>query len=263
MAVADRLRGMGWRATYELLAGRVRGAEWAFMNYGYAPPEGAAPPLVLTASDEADRFCIQLYEHVLAGLDLAGADVLEVGSGRGGGCEYVARQHGPRSTTGLDFSATAVGLSRRHRSAPGLRFVRGDAQHMPLPDSSVDVVVNVESSHCYPSVPAFLAEVERVLRPGGVLAFADFRSAEDLPALTAQLAASGLTVESSTDITDGVVAALRLDDDRKATLIRRWLPRFTHPWVRRFAAMQGTRGFDAFASRRTRYVTARLRKPVD
>lgn len=259
MTRVDRRR-LGWRAAYEVLASQVRRPEWAFMNYGYAPDDGE-PPLDLDPADEPDRLCIGLYARTLAGADLRGRDVLEVGSGRGGGAQWVALRHGPRRTVGLDFSAAAVALSTRHRRAPGLEFVRGDAEAMPFPDASFDVVLNVESSHCYGSVPAFLAEVRRVLRPGGSFCWADFRPSDAVPATLDALRASGLTLVAHDDVTARVVAALRADDDRKARLLDTWVPRVAHPLMRRFAAMEGSRGFEAFAAGRTRYLVARLEAP--
>lgn len=159
-------RQLAWRVLYEVLAARVQRPEWAFMNYGYAMPAGDVGP-ALESADEPDRLCIQLYAHVLSGTELRGADVLEVGCGRGGGSSFIARYRGPRTTTGLDLSRKSIALCRRHRRAPGLSFVQGDALAMPFADHSFDVVVNLESSHCYDSMDDFLAEVHRVLRPGG------------------------------------------------------------------------------------------------
>jgi ubiquinone/menaquinone biosynthesis C-methylase UbiE len=154
------------------------------MNYGYSPRATATCAPALEPSDEADRLSIQLYDHTLGDADLRGADVLEVGSGRGGGASYIARYRHPRTMTGLDFSERAVVLCTKHRQAPGLRFVRGDAQSMPFPDGFFDAVVNVESSHCYRSVDMFLAEVNRVLRPDGTLFFADLLMRRVLDFLT-------------------------------------------------------------------------------
>ncbi|MCL3861186.1 class I SAM-dependent methyltransferase [Actinotalea sp. K2] len=259
-------RHLGWRTAYEVLALRVTRPEWAFMNYGYAPSVDDAGDLDLPTADEPDRLCINLYERTIGGVSLQDRDVLEVGSGRGGGSSYVARHHRPRSVVGLDFSAAAVRLCRRHRTdpgVPGLRYEHGDAQAMPFPDGSFDAVLNVESSHCYPSVPAFLAEVRRVLRPGGVLLLADFRPTDAVPRLMAELQGSGLVLQDTDDITAHVVAALRRDDTRKRALIGAWLPRLAHPLMRRFAALEGSRGFAAFDSGRTTYLTARLLAPTD
>lgn len=251
------LRGRLWHVCYELLARRVRQREWAFMNYGFATASGRDEGLRLDPADEADRFSIQLYAHVVPD-DLTGLDVLEVGCGRGGGAGFLSRYRNAASTTGVDRSAAGVALCRRDRSGPGLTFTTGDAQALPFRDASFDVVVNVESSHCYDSVPEFLAEVVRVLRPGGSFRWADFRPAGDVGSTRAQFRAAGLRAETEDDITAGVVRALDLDDDRRRALVRAWFPRVTHPALARFAALSGSRSHRAFQRRETVYLTARF-----
>ena len=254
-----------WRAVYELLGARVRTRDWAFMNYGYAPAgpsDGAGAGLRLDPGDEPDRLCIQLYAATVDGVDLTGRDVLEVGSGRGGGAQYLARYAGPRTVTGLDFSHTAVRLSARHRSGPGLRFRVGDAQATGLPDASVDVVVNVESSHCYRSMDAFVAEVHRVLRPGGHFVWADLRGRDDVADVRRRLAGPGLVPVDEEDITEGVLRALRLDNDRKAELVRTWIPRPFRRAIRPFAGLEGTRNYVGFGDGSLRYLRAHLVKPL-
>ena len=57
----------------------------------------------------------------------------------------------------------------------------GDAESLPFGDEMFDAVVNVESSHCYGSTPAFLAQVKRVLRCGGHFLFADLLDRSEDP----------------------------------------------------------------------------------
>jgi SAM-dependent methyltransferase len=249
-----------WRTCYELLAARIQTPDWAFMNYGYSIGDHGGPGPALEPADEPDRLSIQLYDHTLRDVDVNGADVLEVGSGRGGGASYIARYRHPRSMTGLDFSERAVALCTKHRHAPGLTFVSGDAQSMPFPDASFDAVVNVESSHCYRSVDRFLEEVHRVLRPNGSLLLADLRTLHGLAVLQRQLASSALTLHAVSDITDNVLAALQLDNDRKLALIRSLVPRVVRAPVRRFAGIRGTANYKAFSTGEMRYVSARLTK---
>src|SRR3546814_7009494 len=104
----------------------------------------------LLPGDEPDRYSIQLYHQTAAALDWTGLDGLEVGCGRGGGASYVARYLKPRSLVGLDIADRAIEFCRRRHAAPGLSFVSGDAQKLPFPDESFDVVLNVESSGSYP-----------------------------------------------------------------------------------------------------------------
>ena len=69
-----------WRWWYNTLARKDDAGELLFMNYGYADDSA---PLTLAPADEPYRYPLQLYRQVVSGLDLAGRDVLEVGSGRG------------------------------------------------------------------------------------------------------------------------------------------------------------------------------------
>ena len=254
------VRRFVWRACYEALAKRVPTSDWAFMNYGYSPAtvDASTPPL--RPSDERDRLCIQLYLHAIDNFDLRDRDVLEVGSGRGGGASYISRYLQPRSMTGMDFSQEAVDLCNRHRLAPGLAFVCGDAQSMPFPASCFDAVVNIESSHCYDSMDTFLSEVCRVLRPGGRLFFADLRNVDGVDTLREQFSACGLTLEKETDITTNVLAALRLDNARKLELIDALIPRVFHWPFRVFAGIAGTRNFAGLEQGKLRYLSAQLAK---
>jgi ubiquinone/menaquinone biosynthesis C-methylase UbiE len=254
------VRRFVWRACYEALAKRVSTPDWAFMNYGYAAASVDVDPSPLRSSDERDRLCIQLYSHAIDHSDLRDRDVLEVGSGRGGGASYISRYLQPRSMTGMDFSPEAVDLCNRHRLAPGLAFVCGDAQSMPFPASSFDAVVNIESSHCYESMDTFLSEVCRVLRPGGRFFFADLRSMDGVNTLREQFNACGLTVEKQTDITTNVLAALQLDNARKLELIDAWIPRVFHRPFQVFAGIAGTRNYAGLESGKLRYLSAQLAK---
>jgi len=98
------LRRLLWHAVYEFLARTMNHEEWTFMNYGYAPVQPGDVDLELDGGDEPNRYHIQLYHQVAAAVDLHGMDVLEVGSGRGGGSAYICRAMGPKSVTGLDLA---------------------------------------------------------------------------------------------------------------------------------------------------------------
>ena len=60
-----------------------------FMNYGYASDNGEFADLKLKSEDEPDRYSIQLYHHVTRNFDFKEKEVLEVGSGRGGGASFL------------------------------------------------------------------------------------------------------------------------------------------------------------------------------
>ena len=75
--------------------------------------------------------------------------------------------------TGVDLSPEAIAFCRRTHRHPRVRFEVGDAEHVPVEDRAFDVVTNVESSHTYPNLRAFFAEVSRVLVSGGLFLYTD------------------------------------------------------------------------------------------
>jgi SAM-dependent methyltransferase len=236
-----------WRYWYEFLASWFRDRRWTLMNYGYRPAHGTAP-LALAPEDEPDRSCIQLYHLVASAVDLSAREVLEVGSGRGGGAAFVARRLRPRRLVGIDVSPRTVALCRAWHAVPGLSFEVGNAEQLGFADASFDAVLNVESSHCYGDLGAFVREVRRVLRPGGHFLYADFRSRDELAAWRAGLLAAGLRLLVERDITPGVVAALEADDERKRGLIEAQVARPLRRAVGRFAGLRGTALYDEFRS---------------
>jgi SAM-dependent methyltransferase len=255
------LRRLMWRWWYNRLAQQHQAGDWTFMNYGFVPPAGEAA-LPLEATDEADRLCIQLYHRVASATDLLGCEVVEVGSGRGGGASFLARYHRPTRVTGIDYSATAVALcERRHVGVANLAFRTGDAEALPLPDASCDVVINVESSHCYGHIDRFFAEAARVLRPGGWFLYTDFRAAEDVAAWHAALAAQPDWVQvGHEDITASVADAMLADHERKSALIREYIsPRF-QPLFGEFAGLVGGQMYEGFRNRTILYHRFAFRK---
>jgi ubiquinone/menaquinone biosynthesis C-methylase UbiE len=143
-------------------------------------------------------------------------------------------------------SANAIAVCRQQHQVAGLTFVQGDAEKLPFGDDAFDIVVNVESSHCYRSMAAFLSEVKRVLKPGGLLLWADLRSSKDAVALHAYVAGSGLELLEREDITSGVVEALRQDSLRKVALIERSVARALRYTFKEFAAVEGSGIYRAF-----------------
>jgi len=256
------LRRSIWKWWYEYLASRYRAAqEWTFMNYGFVDLTGAQR-LHLSAEDERERYCIQLYDHVAGAVDLRGRDVLEVGSGRGGGASYVMRYLQPKSLTGVDFAEPAIRFCQQRHRVPGLAFIRGDAGNLPFPENEFDVVLNVESSHCYPSMETFVAEVKRVLRPNGFFLFADLRPREDIPLLRRQLLASGFEMVREEQITPGVIKALDEDEERRRSLIQQKVPRLLRGVFKQFAGLTGTAVYESFRNNRLIYLNCVLRKAV-
>ncbi|MEO0085400.1 MAG: class I SAM-dependent methyltransferase [candidate division WOR-3 bacterium] len=244
---------------YQFVAARFQQPDWTFMNFGYAEPEGR-PVLQLSPHEEPDRCCIQLYHHVAETTEPSGKDILEVGSGRGGGAAWVARRYRPRTMTGMDLSGNAVALSARLHCFDGLSFRKGSALAMPFADGTFEIVINVESSHGYGRMDRFLSEVVRVLRPGGLFSWADFRPAPDVPRTEQLFKSSGLEPVRVIDITSHVLRSLDLMREQRLATIRRNAPWFARGLLREFAAVAGSESYKRLADGRLVYLSAILRK---
>jgi arsenite methyltransferase len=187
------------------------------------------------ALDSADCFGGQLYgegeidelpeEAVLASLGCGnplavaglheGERVLDLGSGGGIDVLLSARRVGPSGFAyGVDMTDDMLALARANAAKAGaqnVEFVKGEIEELPLPDASVDVVISNCVINLSTDKPAVLAEMFRVLVPGGRIGITDVVAEDHLT--PADRAAAGSYVGciagalSRTEYLDGLARA--------------------------------------------------------
>jgi arsenite methyltransferase len=115
-----------------------------------------------------------------------GETVLDVGCGAGIDTILAAKAVGPTGRAiGLDLLEEMCERARGHAQDAGVaqwtEFVRGEMEDIPLPEGSVDVVISNGVINLSPRKSRVLAEIRRVLRPGGRLSVADLTVNDELP----------------------------------------------------------------------------------
>jgi ubiquinone/menaquinone biosynthesis C-methylase UbiE len=101
--------------------------------------------------------------------------ILDVGCGTGVFATRVLESLPDSHVWGLDLSDGMLqqGLPRCRASGGRLHLVQGDSERLPFPDDAFDVVTCTHSFHHYPRQDQVVAEMHRVLRPGGRLLLID------------------------------------------------------------------------------------------
>ena len=115
-----------------------------------------------------------------------GETVLDIGSGGGIDTILAARRVGPEGAAiGLDVVEQMLERARGHATEAGVadhtEFLRGEMEDIPLPDGSVDVVISNGVLNLSARKSRALAEIFRVLGPGGRISLADLTVEGELP----------------------------------------------------------------------------------
>jgi ubiquinone/menaquinone biosynthesis C-methylase UbiE len=207
------------------------------MNYGY---HDSSEQLELHTNDEINRYSIQLYHRLAKMTDIKDKNIVEIGSGRGGGIAYIAQQFSPAKALGIDLNAKAAKFGNSYYNIKGLSFKQGDAQKLDIADNSIDIFFNVESSHRYPNMELFLNEVYRCLKSGGHFLYTDFRYQYEMVDLIHLLSKYNFVKFDEQYINKQVIKALEMDTARREALVNKHVPRFLRKQIHDFAGNVGS-----------------------
>jgi ubiquinone/menaquinone biosynthesis C-methylase UbiE len=146
-------------------AGRLPGTSWLF-------DAGAGAYRWFTAQAAWRESCAALARHLPDG---SGIRIVDLGCGPGNSTAGLAAQRPDALVIGVDIARRMLGYARRDglRSswAGRVGWVQADATHLPLRAASVDAITGHSFLYLVRDRQAVLAEVRRVLRPGGRAVF--------------------------------------------------------------------------------------------
>jgi len=119
------------------------------------------------------RFCNSMYEGVLKKISgYPFMSILDVGCGTGTMLERLVKEYPDIHAAGIDLSEKMI-VKASSLLGANVELLVGDAEKMPWPDNSFDLIICNASFHHYPKPSQALVEMQRVLKPYGRLVIAD------------------------------------------------------------------------------------------
>ena len=173
---------------------------------------------------------------------------------------HVFKYMKPKTIIGVDISKDAVALCNSTYKDTGLSFETGDSENLPFKENVFDIVINVESSHCYGDIRKFLSEVNRVLKPGGFLLWTDFRTKDEMKNVFGFFSESELHLIREKNITENVLAALDELTKTRKTEIKKHIPKIFQSVFMSYAGIKGSDVYESFLDGRFIYKSATLQK---
>ncbi len=165
-----------------------------YLNFGFWTREG------MRYEEAAEN----LVQHMICKLGLdSHSHLLDIGFGMGTQDVYMVKSADPRRIDGLDVTWKHVEIAKERARRAGinsekLEFHHGTATHIPFSDETFTHLLSIEAPEHFNTREKFFHEAQRVLKPGGILAIADYSLARQpkniIEAMLVELARRGWQV---------------------------------------------------------------------
>jgi ubiquinone/menaquinone biosynthesis C-methylase UbiE len=152
---------------YDQINSLFKSNDISFMNHGYYPP-----PDFIKKENINFKNQISLYLSLFNNLDVNDKTILEIGCGRGGGIQELSKYFYFKKIDACDLNKKNIEYCIKNNKNK-TNFQISNAENLNYSNNMFDVIINVESSHCYKNPQLFFNEVKRVLKPDGIFLYTD------------------------------------------------------------------------------------------
>lgn len=225
-------------------------------NYGYYPTE----------IDAHDRFQLQMYEEyikLLQGENIK--QVLEIGSGAGGGLKHMQSQMPEAQFIGLDQCKEAIKTSKyffkKQTDKNNLIDLYNNFDDLHIDEKKFDAIVSVETG-IYKNSNIF-ADLYKLLNDNGVMVYYDNTAFDKLDSAIKSIKQYGFKIELLKDITENVFKACEYDSSRRMEITDRYLPRYLVPFsdeLQRYMCVKDSPRYIKFKSGQKKSFLLKARK---
>jgi len=252
ISLSPRLKHHLWKKWYDLLARHDKKQLLSSMNYGYLNDK--------TLGDHNTNPQLALYEHITDSITLENKNIIEIGSGRGAGAHHLSQKYHPNTYIGIDLANHASQNSNCKNNLDTVLFTTADALSLPLKPGKTDIAINVESSHCYSDLQAFIQQVSATLTEGGYFCYCDLMKANKVDTLRQYFQESELNVIEANNITHNILQSLDRESDRHEQQIKENIPWYLRKAFSDFVGIKNTGVYNLFKTGQYVYYSFLLQK---
>ena len=141
-----------------------------------------------------------------------------------------------------------------------MNFIWGDAEDLQFDNCQFEVILNVESSHCYSSMDQFLSEVHRVLLPSGFFLFCDLREEHQVDNFLNSLEKSNFELVEIEDISKHIISGLEKMSEDRISFINQNIPRVFRKSFESYSGVHEGDVFNSFLNGTRKYYSGVLSK---
>ncbi len=220
-----------WFDSLAIIVKTVSESSADFMNYGYIDTAECE----IKDIEETPR---NMYRYIATNNNqerLYNKNLLEIGCGKGVGGLFLKKETKLENYVGIDLSDEHIKIAKEKFNFNNSTFLQGDAENLPIGEEIFDYVLNIESSHQYPTVDKFYKEVKRVLKEDGKFMYADFFDDNEVEKCEEAALNAGLKMQYKNHITENVRWALEKTNKIKIEKIESQIPKRFHPFIKEWA----------------------------